>query len=121
MLETSTKAGEMKAVGVNVPNGAAMAAILSAALGVFVIGVATVLASASPSIKNLLNWWNPAGPLSGKTGVGVIAWIMTWGVLHLLWRGKEIRFRPVWIVSVILLIGGLLLTFPPIFEAFENH
>jgi hypothetical protein len=34
------------------------------------------LAEASPAVKNLLNWWNPVGPLSGKTGVAVAVWLV---------------------------------------------
>ena len=52
------------------PSGPAMAVVLSASLGVFVTGLATLLASASPGVKAALNWWDPAGPLTGKTGAG---------------------------------------------------
>ena len=63
------------------PSGPAAAAILAAAVGVFVIGLATNLAEVSADLKNALNWWNPAGPLTGKTGVGVIVWLIAWAVL----------------------------------------
>jgi len=35
------------------------------------------------------------------------------------WRGKEVALAPVYRWVLILLALGLLLTFPPFFEAFE--
>lgn len=103
-------------------SGPALAAVLSAGIGCAVTGVATVLASAFAQIKNLMNWWDPAGPLTGKTGVGVIAWLVTWGIFHLMWREREpIAKRPVILAAVVLVLIGFVLTFPPVFEAFEPH
>jgi lysylphosphatidylglycerol synthetase-like protein (DUF2156 family) len=121
MIETATKKAPVEAGREVRPSGPAMAMILSAAVGVFVIGLATVLASASPSVKDALNWWAPGGPLTGKTGVGVIAWLVTWMALHGAWRKREVAFRGVWTAAVVLVVLGLVLTFPPVFEAFEPH
>jgi hypothetical protein len=101
------------------PSGPAAAAILAASAGCAVIGIAVVLATASVDVKKWMNWWDPAGPLTGKTGVGVIAWILAWVILHFMWRHKEISLAKVWTVSLILLIIGFAGTFPTIFEAFE--
>jgi len=103
------------------PNGPAAAVLLSASVGVFITGLATVLAAASPFIKNALNWWNPAGPLSGKTGAGVIASLLSWALLHLWLRRRETSLRLVWVFSLLGIILGFLMTFPPIFKAFESH
>lgn len=102
-------------------DGAALAAILAAAIGCAVIGIATVLATASPTIKDMLNWWNPAGPLTGKTGVGVIAWLVSWAILHSLWRGKELSFQGISLLALVLIAVGWIGTFPPVFEAFAGH
>lgn len=99
-------------------SGPALAAIVSAGVGCAVIGIATVLASASVDIKNLLNWWSPGGPLTGKTGVGVIAWGVSWSALHLMWRTREPANKRVIVVAAVILAAiGLLGTFPPVFEA----
>ncbi len=50
------------------------------------LGLLISLAEASTAIKGLLNWWGPVGPLSGKTGVAVLAWLASWGVLAHRWR-----------------------------------
>ena len=121
MIETATKETVVGSPPQARPSGPAMAVLLSAGIGCFAIGLATVLASASPAIKNTLNWWNPAGPLTGKTGVGVIAWVLAWGALHLVWRKKEITYGRIWAITLALVILGWVLTFPPVFEAFERH
>ena len=99
-------------------SGPAAAIVLSACLGAFVLGLATVLAQASTTIKQALNWWAPAGPLTGKAGVAVIAWLGCWLLFHMIWRDRDVPFKRVWIGSLVLLGLGFLFTFPPVFEAF---
>ena len=101
------------------PNGPAAAAILSAGVGSAVIGLLTTGAVISAGLKSALNWWSPAGPLTGKTGAGVIAWLVSWIVLHTLWKDEDVALVRVLVVTLMLLALGLLLTFPPVFEAFE--
>ena len=96
-------------------NGPAAAATLAAGIGIAVVGIMTMGAEASPAWSRLLNWRNPVGPLSGKTGVGVAAWLVSWLVLGLLWRDREVKFGRVLVISALLLSIGLLLTFPPLF------
>ena len=98
--------------------GPAGAVILSAGFGSFVLGLTTVLAQASTSVNGLLNWWNPAGPLTGKAGVAVAAWLVVWAVLHFAWRGRDVNFGRLWIASIVLTAIGFMGTFPPVFEAF---
>jgi len=101
------------------PNGPAAAAILSAGVGSAVIGLLTTGAVISAGLNSALNWWSAVGPLSGKTGVGVIAWLISWIVLHTVWKGKDVAFVRVLVATLVLLALGLILTFPPVFEAFE--
>lgn len=102
-----------------VTNGAAAAALLSAGAGSAVIGLLTTGAAISVGLKSVLNWWGPAGPLTGKTGVGIIAWLVTWTILHNRWKDRELSLTRVLVVTLVLLALALLLTFPPVFEAFE--
>jgi fluoride ion exporter CrcB/FEX len=91
---------------------------LAAAVGSFVLGVMTTLAEASPDLKEWLAFRAPAGPLSGKTTVAVAAWAVSWVILAIAWRRKEVGFRPVVIASAVLVALGLLGTFPTFFESF---
>ena len=100
------------------PNGPVAAALLAGGIGAAVTGLMTALAEASAAIRTSLNWYNPAGPLSGKTGVGVIAFFLAWLLLHMAMRGKEVNFSRAATWAFILLAIGLILTFPPVFELF---
>ena len=102
-------------------DGPALAAILSASLGVFALGLFTVLAMASDTVKNFLTWYGPAGPLSGKSGMALVVWLMTWGLLHPLWKKREIKFAKIWRWALLLIALGFLLTFPPVFELFHSE
>ncbi len=103
------------------PNGPAAAAILSAGLGSAAYGLLTVGAVVSAGLKTALTWWKPTGALSGKTGLGTIIWLVSWIVVHSLWKDKDVPFTRMFVVSLILVGVGLLFTFPPVFEAFEAH
>ena len=102
-------------------NGPALAAIVAAGFGVLVLGLCTLLAEVSTATNNALNWWPPAGPLVGKTGVAVIAWLVMWVALHLAWRRREVSFLVWCAVALGLILIGFLLTFPPIFQIPRGH
>jgi hypothetical protein len=104
---------------VEVVTSVASAAFVSSGIGCFVIGLMTTGAVLSEGLKNSLNWWNPAGPLTGKTIVGVLAWLISWAILHFVWKDKEVDFNKTFILTLILIGLGFVLTFPPVFEAFE--
>ncbi len=101
------------------PNGPVAAAFLAAGIGSFALGVLTTGAEASEAVANALRWSAPVGPLSGKTGLAVIVWLVAWAVLASRWRSKEVAFRAVYRWTLVLIALGLLLTFPPFFQAFE--
>ncbi len=102
------------------PNGIAAAALLAAGIGTLAIGVITTLAEASLAFANNLKFVAAVGPLSGKTTMAVIVWLVSWVVLHFLWRKKEVDFLRVFIISLVLIGLGLLGTFPPFFDLFTG-
>lgn len=118
-LSVQPKVKAKEEVSAKVAIGAATAAFLSSGIGTLVIGLMTTGAVLSEGLKNALNWWNPAGPLTGKTGVGMLAWLVSWIILHTLWKDKEADFNKVFVITLILIGLGFVLTFPPVFEAFE--
>jgi hypothetical protein len=100
--------------------GAASAAFVASGIGCLAIGLLTTLAEVSEGLKNALNWWNPAGPLTGKTGLGVIIWAVSWVILHRMWKDEERDFGRAFTLTLILIAIGFLLTFPPVFELFAG-
>lgn len=99
------------------PVGEAAAAILAAGVGAFAMGLMTTLAE-FPAIKTALNFYNPVGPLSGKTIVTVIIWLVSWAILYFMWKGKDIAFSRVFTATVILIALGVLGTFPVFYDMF---
>ncbi|PZR73794.1 MAG: hypothetical protein DLM73_09670 [Chthoniobacterales bacterium] len=97
-------------------NGAGVGAIVAAGVGVAVLGLSVILAEMSAATMKGLNWWPPAGPLVGKSSMGLIAWLVAWAALHAAWRRREVSFRMWWAVTLVLILIGVLLTFPPIFQ-----
>jgi hypothetical protein len=98
------------------PNGPAAAALLAGGIGAAVLGVVTTLSEVSTSISNSLNWTRPVGPLSGKVGVTVILYVISWLALGFAWKGKNVNFSQIATIAFILLAIGLLGTFPPVFD-----
>ena len=100
------------------PEGPASAAILAAGAGALSLGILTTLAEASATIKAFLTFYGPVGPLSGKTTLSVVVWLLCWGALHLTFRKREIGGRRVVAASLVLIGLGLVGTFPLFFQAF---
>lgn len=101
-------------------NGKAAAAILASGAGSLALGLLTTFAEASAPLKDALTLYNPVGPLSGKTAGAVVVWLVTWALLYVLWKDRQVDFGKVFIVTLILIAGGLLGTFPPFFEVFAK-
>ena len=97
------------------------AAFLAAGFGTLVLGVLTTLAEAIPALKDWLAFTSQVGPLSGKTTVSVIAWLVAWVVLAVALRGREIHPRTVYWLSGLMIVLGLAGTFPTFFERFTEE
>jgi hypothetical protein len=104
-----------------IKNGSSAAAVLAAGVGLAVTGLMTVTSENIPSLLSALAWSKPVGALMGKTMIGLIGWIVSWVVLGVVWKDKEVKLRPILVVAVILAVVGLLTTFPPFFDLFSKH
>jgi uncharacterized membrane protein len=101
-------------------NGPAAAAFFAAGIGSFILGVLTTLKANIKVIKSILAFYAPTGPLSGQTTLAVTAWLLAWVMLHLRWKEREVDFGKVFIITMVLVVLGLIGTFPPFFEVFEE-
>jgi hypothetical protein len=100
------------------PEGPISAAIIAAGVGAAALGVLTTLAEASTSVKDWLQWSDDVGPLSGKTGLAVITWLVSWAVLHAALRNKPYETGRALTIALVLIVLGVLGTFPTFFELF---
>lgn len=96
-----------------VPNGPVGAAVLSAAIGCFVLGLLAVIGDGSAAAARSLTFYLPTGPLSGVTTTAILVWLIMWFILARLWRSKTVAIAKVNTVAFVLLGLSLLLTFPP--------
>jgi hypothetical protein len=100
------------------PNGAGAAAVLAAGIGAFLVAVFDLLADQSAAIKSMMIFWKPTGPLSGVTTCAIVLWLVAWVILHVRWRNRNVALTRVNAAAFVLLMLGLLLTFPPIADWF---
>jgi hypothetical protein len=106
------------------PNGPVAAAFLAAGIGSLVLGIMVCLNELGGDISKFLAFdknfglGSGVGPLSGKVTIMVLAYLISWVVLHFLWRGKEVNFGRVFSIALILVAAGFILTFPPVFDLF---
>lgn len=96
-------------------NGSIAGAMLAGGIGCFFLGLIISLTEGSKAIGNMLNFYDPVGPLSGKTIVAVVLWLVAWGVLASKWQDQSVDFGKVYKLSLILVGLGLLGTFPLFF------
>lgn len=105
------------------PDGPAAAASLAAGIGLFALGLFTVLSEVSGPIHDWLEAWDfdqGVGPLAGKTILAVIAWAASWIVLGIVLRKRDVNIKAWFLFSLALGILGALGTFPPIFLSFAS-
>ena len=100
----------------DIPNGDGMAAILAAAIGCGVLGVAAFFGDTVKSIGQFFSFYAPTGTLSGVTDTAIVAWLVSWFVLAKWWGGRDVAAGRVSLIAFLLLAAGLLLTFPPFMD-----
>ena len=102
-------------------NGPAAAALISTGIGAFALGLFTVWSEASTGMHDWLEFDTDVGPLSGKTTMAVVAYLVSWVILApLLWK-RSLPWTTVLIITAVLVFGGFLGTFPKFFEQFASE
>lgn len=91
-------------------NGRAVAAILSAMVGLLVMGIVHTATDASSSFSTFVldvgKLWIPnaagIGPYSGKETFMLVAWLGSWGLLYLTLRKRSVNMK---IAAIIFIVG----------------
>jgi hypothetical protein len=104
----------------NLPNGSGAAAILAAGIGSLALGIFAFAGDASPAILHAFNFWNPTGPLSGVTSSAIVIWLVAWSLLSRQWARSSVNLARVNSAAFVMLIAGLLLTFPPFMDLLQG-
>ena len=103
------------------PDGPGAAMMVSAGIGIFALGLLTVLAEASEDIRDWLRkweWGQGVGPLAGKTTIASLVYIISLVLLCVIWRNKDVNLRTSFYVGLVLGVLGAVGTFPTFFQAF---
>ena len=111
------------------PGGPAVAAIVSAMLGMLSLALVNLGTAASKAFNTWVHGvgklWMPGaegiGPYSGKQTLALAAWMVSWIVLHFALRNRDLNLSR-WLV--VFLVGiGIATTFlwPPVFEYLAGH
>ena len=104
---------------VSYATGSAWATLLSAGIGCAAFGVFTMLSECVPAMSRSLNWYNPSGPLSGVATCAVVIWLVAWMILSARWNNRSMtNERALLIVTLVLVLVGILTTFPPFYDLF---
>jgi hypothetical protein len=100
----------------NLPNGPGAAAILAAGIGACALGIFALAADASSNVNHVLSVYPPSGALSGVTSAAIVVWLVAWFGLSRLWAARDVALVRVNVAAFLLLLLGLLLTFPPFMD-----
>lgn len=103
-----------------ITNGPGAAAILSAGIGCFLVGLFALTGDASPAAAKFFTFYTPTGPLSGVTTSAIVIWLVVWFFLARAWRDKTVSMRWVNTFAFLFLILSLLLTFPPFMDLLQG-
>ncbi|MEP6759854.1 MAG: hypothetical protein ABJA93_00625 [Sporichthyaceae bacterium] len=101
------------------PEGPIVAAILAGGIGCLVLGLLTTLSEASASFADKLKFKESVGPLSGKTTLTVVVWLLSWAILHAVYRNRPAETKKALTIALVLIGLGVLLTFPTFFQLFK--
>lgn len=104
-------------------DGPGAAAIIAAGIGVFVLGLFTLLSEISGAIHDFLGemaFGQGVGPLAGKSTLAALAFFLSWGILGRMWKDKDPDIKKMFWIGLGLGVAGAILTFPPVFTAFHG-
>jgi len=101
-------------------NGPGAGAVLAASIGWFALGVLALAGDALPPVAHALTFWKPTGPLSGVTTGAILIWLLAWLLLARAWRGRNVGMGAIGVACAALVVGGLLLTFPPFMDFLQG-
>ncbi len=97
----------------SLPNGEAAAAIVAAGIGCLTMGILTVLETAIGGLHTDLQFYPPAGSITGITSLMVIAWLVSWVTLYRLWKSKQMNFTRIFVIALTCILLGFVGIFPP--------
>lgn len=94
------------------------ASFIAAGIGSTFFGLAVIGAEANAGFKTAITLVQSVGPLSGKVAIGVVAFFLSWVILHFALKSRNVKLVYSFTIGVVLILLGVLFTFPPFFLLF---
>jgi hypothetical protein len=110
------------------PTGEAVAALLGAAIGMLTLAFVNLATGASDAfnawVHGIGKLWMPGaqgiGPYSGKETLSVIAWLVSWAILHPALKARELALARWLVVFLVMVAVATTFIWPPVFEYFAH-
>ena len=110
-------------------SGPAAAALISAGIGCFTMMVTHHLSDTSKAREKIVwaigSWipgshnpseiWGNIGSYTGKETMLLVGWLVSWPLLYLLWKNKQIRSRTIFFWMFGLFVAATAMTWHPLF------
>jgi cytochrome c biogenesis factor len=111
------------------PTGEAAAALLAAAIGMLTLALVNQLTAMSDPfnawVHSVGKLWMPGaqgiGPYSGKETLSLVAWLVSWAILHPVLRTRELPLSRCLVVFLVMVAVATTFIWPPVFEHFAGH
>jgi hypothetical protein len=106
------------------PTGEAVAALLAAATGMLTLAFVNQVTAASVAVSAWVHGigkaWMPGaqdiGPYSGTETLALVAWLVSWAILHPALRTRELPLAR-WLVAFLVMVAvATTFIWPPVFE-----
>jgi hypothetical protein len=94
------------------------ASFIAAGIGSTFFGLGVIGAEMSQGFKTAITLTPGVGPLSGKAAIGVVAFFLSWVILHYALKGKHVKLVHSFTIGIVLIFLGVLFTYPPFFLLF---
>jgi hypothetical protein len=110
-------------------SGPAAAALISAGMGCFLMMVAHHLSDTSKAREKIMwaigSWipgshnnselWGNIGSYTGKETMLLVGWLVSWPILHFLWKNKNIKARTIFFWMFALFVAATAMSWHPLF------
>lgn len=99
------------------PNGAIVAALLAAWIGLMALAITNIVADVNSGFRSWITLHSGIGPYSGKELFMFASWFVSWPVLHLALRKRAVNVKLWFGVFLAGILVATILMWPPVFEA----
>lgn len=117
MATESIALDQAKALRAELPTGIVVAALLSAMIGLLVLGAVNIYSNVDAGFKTAITLNAGIGPYSGKEVFWLASWGISWFILYVALRNKPLNLRRWFGTFMVGMLIATLLVWPPIFEA----